>query len=110
MLAAGGCVISRGASGPVRGRGDVDDDAARARRGRRLAEGTLRTFTKRWVAVAAILVAAAVEDSQNGIRSAKAAGMHVFAIPNPHFPPDAAALADADVVLASIAELPAALD
>ena len=29
-------------------------------RGRRLAEETLRTFTKRWVAVAAILVAAAV--------------------------------------------------
>ena len=53
---------------------------------------------------------AAVEDSQNGIRSAKAAGMRVFAIPNPHYPPDPAALGDADVVLASIRELPVALD
>ena len=53
---------------------------------------------------------AAVEDSQNGIRSAKAAGMRVFAIPNPHYPPDPAALGDADVVLTSIRELPAALD
>jgi HAD superfamily hydrolase (TIGR01509 family) len=51
----------------------------------------------------------AVEDSQNGIRSAKAAGMRVFAIPNPHYPPDAEALADADVVLDSIGELPSAL-
>jgi HAD superfamily hydrolase (TIGR01509 family) len=48
---------------------------------------------------------AAVEDSHNGIRSAKAAGMHVIAIPNPHYPPDAEALAHADVVLRSIAEL-----
>ncbi len=55
------------------------------------------------------VVCAAVEDSHNGIRSAKAAGMRVFAIPNPHFPPDGDALADADVVLDSIVELPAAL-
>jgi HAD superfamily hydrolase (TIGR01509 family) len=48
---------------------------------------------------------AAVEDSHNGIRSAKAAGMRVLAIPNPHFPPDPEALADADVVLHSIGEL-----
>jgi HAD superfamily hydrolase (TIGR01509 family) len=48
---------------------------------------------------------AAVEDSHNGIRSAKAAGMRVVAVPNPHFPPDDAALGDADVVLRSIAEL-----
>jgi HAD superfamily hydrolase (TIGR01509 family) len=48
---------------------------------------------------------AAVEDSHNGIRSAKAAGMRVIAIPNPHFPPDEEALAHADVVLGSIAEL-----
>jgi HAD superfamily hydrolase (TIGR01509 family) len=52
---------------------------------------------------------AAVEDSHNGILSAKAAGMRVFALPNPHFPPDPAALAEADVVLASIDELPRAL-
>jgi HAD superfamily hydrolase (TIGR01509 family) len=48
---------------------------------------------------------AAVEDSHNGIRSAKAAGMRVIAIPNPHFPPAAEAIADADVVLRSITEL-----
>lgn len=47
----------------------------------------------------------AVEDSHNGIRSAKAAGMRVVAIPNPHFPPDEEALAHADVVLRSIREL-----
>lgn len=47
----------------------------------------------------------AVEDSQNGIRSAKSAGMRVIAVPNPHFPPDEEALADADVVLRSISEL-----
>ena len=49
--------------------------------------------------------AAAVEDSHNGIRSAKAAGLRVVAIPNLHFPPDAESLALADVVLASIGEL-----
>jgi HAD superfamily hydrolase (TIGR01509 family) len=48
---------------------------------------------------------AAVEDSHNGIRSAKSAGMRVLAVPNPHYPPDDEALALADVVLASIAEL-----
>lgn len=51
--------------------------------------------------------AAAVEDSENGIRSAKAAGMRVLAIPNPHFPPGGDALAEADVVLRSPAELDA---
>jgi beta-phosphoglucomutase-like phosphatase (HAD superfamily) len=48
---------------------------------------------------------AAVEDSHSGIRSAKAAGMRVLAIPNPSFPPDEEALAAADVVLGSIREL-----
>ena len=47
----------------------------------------------------------AVEDSHNGIRSAKAAGMHVVAVPNPHYPPDDEALALADVVVRSIGEL-----
>ena len=47
----------------------------------------------------------AVEDSENGIRSAKAAGMTVIAIPNPHFPPSDDALALADATLASITEL-----
>jgi HAD superfamily hydrolase (TIGR01509 family) len=49
--------------------------------------------------------AAAIEDSHNGIRSAKAAGMRVIAIPNPHFPPDEEALAQADVVVGSLDEL-----
>jgi HAD superfamily hydrolase (TIGR01509 family) len=48
---------------------------------------------------------AAVEDSANGIRSAKAAGMRVLAIPNPDFPPEADALSLADEALESIAEL-----
>lgn len=48
---------------------------------------------------------AAVEDSQSGIRSAKAAGMRVVAIPNPSYPPDDAALAEADVTLGSIEDL-----
>ena len=48
---------------------------------------------------------AAVEDSHNGIRSAKSAGLRVIAIPNPHFPPDAESVALADLVLASIDEL-----
>ena len=48
---------------------------------------------------------AAIEDSHNGIRSAKGAGMAVVAIPNPHYPPGDDALAEADVVLDSIEEL-----
>jgi HAD superfamily hydrolase (TIGR01509 family) len=47
----------------------------------------------------------AVEDSHNGIRSAKAAGLRVIAVPNPHFPPDDAALAEADAVVRSVGEL-----
>lgn len=49
--------------------------------------------------------AAAIEDSHAGIGSAKAAGMRVIAIPNPSFPPGDEALADADLVLRSLAEL-----
>jgi HAD superfamily hydrolase (TIGR01509 family) len=53
---------------------------------------------------------AAVEDSHGGIRSAKAAGMRVLAIPNPTYPPDEESLAHADLVLRSLAELtPAAV-
>jgi HAD superfamily hydrolase (TIGR01509 family) len=51
--------------------------------------------------------AAAIEDSQNGILAAKAAGMRVIAIPNRHFPPGEEALREADVVLGSLAELTA---
>jgi beta-phosphoglucomutase-like phosphatase (HAD superfamily) len=51
--------------------------------------------------------AAAIEDSHNGIRAAKAAGMRVVAIPNHHFPPNEDALAQADVVVESLAALTA---
>src|SRR6185437_5098225 len=47
---------------------------------------------------------AAVEDSHNGIRSAKAAGMRCVAIPNAHFPPGEA-VAEADAVVGSLDEL-----
>jgi HAD superfamily hydrolase (TIGR01509 family) len=46
----------------------------------------------------------AIEDSHNGIRAAKAAGMTCIAVPNPLFPPGDA-VAEADVVLGSLAEL-----
>jgi HAD superfamily hydrolase (TIGR01509 family) len=48
---------------------------------------------------------AAVEDSHGGIRAAKAAGMRVVAFPNPTYPPDDEALAQADVVVRSLDEL-----
>jgi HAD superfamily hydrolase (TIGR01509 family) len=48
---------------------------------------------------------AAIEDSENGILSAKAAGMRTIAVPNPQFPPAESALAEADLVLGSIREL-----
>jgi HAD superfamily hydrolase (TIGR01509 family) len=46
----------------------------------------------------------AVEDSHNGIRSAKAAGMRCVAIPNAHFPPGDA-VAEADAIVGSLADL-----
>jgi HAD superfamily hydrolase (TIGR01509 family) len=49
----------------------------------------------------------AIEDSGNGLRAARAAGMRVIAIPNRRYPPPADALALADVVLDSLAELDA---
>ena len=49
--------------------------------------------------------AVAVEDSASGIRSAKAAGMGVVAIPNAHFPPPDEVLQRADVRLDSLAGL-----
>ncbi|HWG55329.1 MAG TPA: HAD family phosphatase [Gaiellaceae bacterium] len=48
---------------------------------------------------------AAVEDSSNGLRAAHAAGMRVLALPNPHYPPAADALALAHAVLRSPEEL-----
>ena len=53
---------------------------------------------------------AAVEDSTNGIRAARAAGMLVAVVPRPDFPPAADALECADLVLDSLAELPPALE
>jgi HAD superfamily hydrolase (TIGR01509 family) len=54
---------------------------------------------------------AAVEDSENGILSAKSAGMRVVAIPNPQYPPADDALAAADLVLPTVADLtPAAVE
>ncbi|MFI5607667.1 HAD family hydrolase [Amycolatopsis sp. NPDC051903] len=52
---------------------------------------------------------AAVEDSTNGLRAALAAEMAVYAVPNPHFPPDPAVLAQTTAVVRDINELPAAL-
>ncbi len=51
----------------------------------------------------------AIEDSANGIRAAAAAGMHVIAYPNAHYPPDAEALELAHSVISSLAELGAAV-
>jgi len=48
---------------------------------------------------------AAVEDSSNGLRSAAAAGLRVIAIPQPRYPPDPDALAQASLVLPNLAEL-----
>ncbi|MEV5296375.1 HAD family hydrolase [Amycolatopsis methanolica] len=52
---------------------------------------------------------AAVEDTTNGLKAALAAGMTVYAVPNPHFPPDPAVLAQVHRVLDTVADLPAAL-
>lgn len=52
---------------------------------------------------------AAVEDTTNGLRAALAAGMSVYAVPNPHFPPDPAVLAQVTAVLGELRELVAAL-
>lgn len=44
----------------------------------------------------------AIEDSTNGLRAACAAGLEVVAVPRPAYPPDADALACADLVLDSL--------
>ena len=48
---------------------------------------------------------AAVEDSTNGIRSARRAGMRVLVIPNGRYPPAEDALTEADAVLGSLDDL-----
>jgi HAD superfamily hydrolase (TIGR01509 family) len=52
---------------------------------------------------------AAVEDTTNGLRSALAAKMAVYAVPNPHFPPDPEVLGRATAVVEKITDLPGAL-
>lgn len=52
---------------------------------------------------------AAVEDSTNGLRSARAAGCRVVAVPRPEFPPEPDALELADRTLGSLDELTIAL-
>lgn len=47
----------------------------------------------------------AVEDSQNGFLSAKAAGMRVIAVPNKRYPPDKKTLAVVSTVLDSLDDL-----
>jgi HAD superfamily hydrolase (TIGR01509 family) len=48
---------------------------------------------------------AAIEDSTNGIRSARAAGMTVIAVPNRDYPPEAETRGQADRILDSLVEL-----
>lgn len=52
---------------------------------------------------------AAVEDTTNGLRSALAAKMAVYAVPNPHFPPDPEVLTRATAVVEKITDLSGAL-
>jgi HAD superfamily hydrolase (TIGR01509 family) len=51
----------------------------------------------------------AIEDSENGLRAAAAAGMGVVATPNPHYPPDRDALDLADACVDSVADVTPAL-
>jgi HAD superfamily hydrolase (TIGR01509 family) len=66
------------------------------RRGKPAPDVYLAVLERMGVAPAA---AAAIEDSGNGIRAARAAGMRVIAVPNPRYPPAEEALALADLVL-----------
>ncbi len=54
-------------------------------------------------------VCVAVEDSSNGLRAAHAAGLRVIAVPNHEFPPADDALALAEVVVGSTADVTPAL-
>jgi HAD superfamily hydrolase (TIGR01509 family) len=47
----------------------------------------------------------AVEDSANGLRAARAAGMAVVGVPNPHYPPAGDALALASVVVPTVGDV-----
>ena len=50
-------------------------------------------------------VCAAVEDSSNGLRAAAAAGLAVVCVPHGVYPPAPDALAQADLVIATLDEL-----
>jgi HAD superfamily hydrolase (TIGR01509 family) len=45
---------------------------------------------------------AVFEDSSSGILAARRAGMHVIAVPNPHYPPSEEALTTSDLVLGTL--------
>ena len=47
---------------------------------------------------------AVFEDSSAGILAARAAGMLIIAVPNPHYPPHGDALSEADIVLDSLVD------
>ena len=51
----------------------------------------------------------AIEDSSNGLRSAVAAEMAVIAVPNPHYPPEADALALAQATVPVVGDVTPAL-
>jgi HAD superfamily hydrolase (TIGR01509 family) len=51
----------------------------------------------------------AIEDSSNGLRSGAAAGMAVIAVPNPHYPPEADALALATATVPVVGDVTPAL-
>jgi HAD superfamily hydrolase (TIGR01509 family) len=51
----------------------------------------------------------AIEDSSNGMRSAAAAGMTMIAVPNPHYPPSADALALAAATVEVVGDVTAGL-
>ena len=55
---------------------------------------------------AAPAASTAVEDSDDGIRAARAAGMRVVALPNPAYPPGDEALGLADAVIGSLRSSP----
>jgi HAD superfamily hydrolase (TIGR01509 family) len=46
-----------------------------------------------------------IEDSSNGVRAGRAAGMAVIAVPNVHFPPDEGALRAATVVVPTLVDV-----
>ena len=79
---------------------------SRPRRSRAASRRPTSTSRRRGGSASSPARCVAIEDSHNGIRSAKAAGMRCVAIPNAHYPPGDA-VAEADVVAGSLDELTA---